>query len=61
MNYLSFHLSFFQNFNLDLGLTFIYLLNAWHSKALISAGPSGHLNFNCCLQDAEFRKKPFVV
>lgn len=49
LNYLPFHLSFFQNFNLDLGLSFIYLLFAWHSKALISAGLSGKLNLNCCL------------
>lgn len=60
INCLSFHLSFFQNFNLYLELSFIYLLNAWH-KALISAWPSGNLNFNCCLQDAEFREKPLVV
>lgn len=60
MNRLSFHFSFFQNFNLYPGLSFMYLLNAWH-KALISAGPSGNLNFNCCLQDAEFRNKPLIV
>lgn len=58
MNYISFHLSFFQNFNLGQGLSFIYLLNAWHSKALIPAGPSGKLNFNCCLQDASLERSP---
>lgn len=61
MNCLSFHLSFFQNFNLDLVLSFIYLINACHSKALIPAWPSGNLYFNCCLQITEFRKKPLVV
>lgn len=61
MNCFSLHLSFFQNFNLGLGVSFIYLLNAWHSKALVSARPSGNLNFNCCLQDTELRRKHLVA